>query len=338
MQESIVFITGGSGFIGSELIRTLCQKGYKVRALLRSTSSHKNLNDLNFEIIDGGLNDREALEKGVSGADYVIHVAGILFAKSKEEFFKTNVDGSTLLARVCLEKAPKLKRFLFISSLAAAGPSNDFNPIKETDIPKPISNYGESKLHAEIELEKLLRNKIPLTIIRPPIVYGPKDTAMLEFFKIVKFGVIPKLPAQNKEKQKYISMIYVDDLIDGIIRATFINEKHDLEIPKKYFLTNSDVNTISEFLFAIQEAYQNKTIKIKIPKIAIQIVAGIGSVAGHITGKVYPMNIDKWKESQPDYWICSAEAAKKDLDFKAQMPLREGVRKTAKWYLDQKWV
>ncbi len=338
MQDSIVFITGGSGFIGSEIIRAFCNQGFKVRALFRKTSSREYVNNLNIEFIDGGINDRKALEKGIVGADYVVHVAGILFAKSKEEFFKTNVDGSVLLAKVCLEKNPNLKRFVFISSQAAAGPASGLTPVKESDEAKPISDYGESKLEAENQITNELCSHIPLTIIRPPIVFGPKDTGMLEFFKIVKKGIMPDLPAQNSERQKYISLIYVDDLVEGIVKATVFNEPHDLKKPKIYFLCNETYITLSSFLNEIKNAYQNKTLKIKIPKIGIQAVALLGTLAGHITGKVYPMNLDKWKESQPDYWICSSELAQKDLNFKTKSNLSEAILKTAKWYLERRWV
>ncbi len=338
MQDSIVFVTGGSGFIGSEIIKTLCAKGFRIRALLRSTSSRENLKNMNFETIDGGIDDASALRKGVQGAHYVIHAAGVIFAKSREDFFKTNVGGTVLLAKICGEVNPELKRFLFVSSLAAAGPAPGKNAITESDRENPISHYGESKLTAEREIAKILKGKTPLTIIRPPAVYGPRDHGMFEFFKIVSKGIIPKFPSKNAENEKYLSLIYVDDLVEGILRATLIDSRHDLRNPKKYFLANLKVSTISEFLKEIKNAFGKKTLSVYFPRVAIKAVACLGSAAGYLTGKVYPMNLDKWREAQSDYWICSAEKAKKELGFESKMALEKGLQITTKWYQDHGWI
>lgn len=172
-------VTGASGFIGSTLIQELSTLGFEVHALMRKTSSDANLAGLNYRRVQGDLSDEGSLREAVRGVDYVFHLAGLTAAKNREEFFAHNALGTERLAKVVAEERPGLSRFVYVSSLAASGPASSLEaPLTESQAEHPVSAYGESKLAGE---HALLRYKdvYPISIIRPPMVYGPRDKGVL---------------------------------------------------------------------------------------------------------------------------------------------------------------
>ena len=162
-------VTGGSGFIGSAVIEDLAKRGIGVKALLRSTSSRRFLDGLKFDTVLGDLSDQDSLEEAVKGVDYIFHIAGAVWARNRQEYFRHNGEGTANLGRAVLQQNPKLKRFIYVSSVAASGPSQSLQPLIEDCEPAPVSYYGQSKLEGEKELHKILGG-IPLSILRPPPV------------------------------------------------------------------------------------------------------------------------------------------------------------------------
>src|SRR5512143_719814 len=183
-------LTGASGFIGSHLADALLAHGYSVRVLLRRSSSLEWLEDQRLERVYGDLFDKEALRMAVSDVDYVYHLAGLTKAKKREEYFRANHLGTKNLLEAVQEKAPRLQRFVHVSSQAAVGPSPTVAPIDETAPAKPITSYGQSKWAAEQECRQFSRH-LPVTIVRPPAVFGPRDRDILEFFRSASRGILP---------------------------------------------------------------------------------------------------------------------------------------------------
>src|SRR5208283_1189048 len=176
-----ILITGATGFIGSHLADALHNKGYQLRCLVRTTSSHEWIKHLPVEYAYGGLFDTKALNKAVENVDYIYHVAGLTKAKSRAEYFHGNHIATKNLLDAVLIANPNIKRFVHISSQAAVGPSAGGIPINEQTPFHPITAYGESKMEAEKECLGRM-NKLPITITRPPAVYGPRDKDVFAFF------------------------------------------------------------------------------------------------------------------------------------------------------------
>ncbi len=167
-------VTGGTGFIGSHLIEELINEGFSVSSLVRSTSDLKWIEGYPVKIIEGDCLNIESLKDTIRGYDYIFHLAGITKADNKEDFYYTNVQGTENILNIVHQHNRKLKRFVYLSSLAVTGPSKNGTPVDTSFTPEPVSDYGKSKLRGE---ESVLRYKdyLPITIIRPPAVYGPRD-------------------------------------------------------------------------------------------------------------------------------------------------------------------
>jgi len=168
----LVLITGASGFIGSHLTEQLHAKGYKLRCLVRKTSNLVWIKHLPIEYVYGDLFDEEALRQSVTGADYIYHVAGTTKSRTREGYFRGNHLGTKNLLDAVREVKPNLKRFILVSSMAGVGPAHIGTPLDETTPYHPITAYGESKMEAEKECLKVA-DSVPITITRPPAVYGP---------------------------------------------------------------------------------------------------------------------------------------------------------------------
>lgn len=315
-------ITGGTGFIGSHLAEALIKEGFEVYCLVRDLSNKKWLEGIEATCVQGDCCVKESLEQ-LRDFDYIFHLAGLTKASSWEEFYRVNVKGTENIVDFALRNNSKLKRFVLLSSLAAAGPSENGKPKCEDSPATPVSDYGRSKLMAE---EVLLRfkDKIPITILRPTAVYGPRDRDFYLFFKMIKAGVIPSFG------KSYYSLIYIDDLVRGILLGAF---KPDA-LGKIYFLADGDISTSEKIAAVIAESLQKKPVKIRIPR---DLLPFIGRVASKIA-KNSIINNDKLLELKYKYWICDISKARSELGFNPKVKIEEGMKWTANWYRLHRWL
>ena len=199
-----VLVTGASGFLGSHIAEQLSREGHTVRALVRKSSNRKFLETLaGIEFALGGVEDAARVEEAALGVDAIVHSAGLVKARSAEEFRRTNVLGTENVLAAAKKKAPGLKRFVFVSSLAAMGPSHDGRPIARDRTPAPVTHYGRSKLEAERAVVAA-KDDLHVVVIRPPAIYGPRDAEIFAFFQSVHRGVLPTIGKGDTT----LSMIY----------------------------------------------------------------------------------------------------------------------------------
>jgi len=324
-----VFLTGAAGFIGSFLAEALLVKGYEVRTLVRTSSSLRWLADLNIECHYGSLWDKNSLINGIKDTDLIIHAGTAAKANSEQEFNKINYKGTRNLLEAVLESGQKINRFLFISTQAAAGPGQSLQPVDEYDNPNPISNYGKSMLEAELAVLKH-KQQLPVTIVRPPLVYGPRDTGLLPFFKTAKKGIIPDFGARSK----YISMIFISDLVRGIIKAAESEKSHG----RIFYLTNPLPVTIEELARSILKVFGKKGFRLKLPSVIMNSAALFSEGIDSLTQKPGLFNRQKLRELKQNFWICSSKRAAADLNFKTSVSLEDGVRDTIAWYKENNWL
>ena len=329
-------VTGASGFIGSHLIEELGTLGFDVHALMRASSKSQNLEGLKFRSFEGDLSDEKSLKKAVKGMDYVFHLAGAISARNEEEFFESNAKGTQRLARATADSGARLSRFVFVSSLAAAGPAYSLKPRTEADPEKPVSDYGKSKLAGERELLKYKEN-FPISIIRPPIVYGPKDKGVYSLVKTITRNLMPILPGSGPGGKRYYSSIHVRDLCKGIVQAAVVSPA---KVPsgEAFFMAADGVHTYEEFLGTIAECLDRDPLRFRVPKIAVKAAAWGMTGATLITRKTFPLTLDKLNEIFQDYWICSNSKAKKMLGFAPELDLTAGMSDAIRWYKRQKWI
>ncbi|OGC77372.1 MAG: hypothetical protein A2145_03220 [candidate division Zixibacteria bacterium RBG_16_40_9] len=322
-------VTGATGFVGSHLVSELLKRGYQVSALVRKTSNLSDLVNTGVELVFGDVSDQDSLKKIFFDFDYIFHVAGLIRAKNPDDFFRANAGGTKNLLEVLEESGYPVKRLVLVSSTAAGGPSLNGQPKKETDLCEPVSIYGKSKLEGEkIALE--FAHKIPITIIRPPAIYGPKDRQLLNFFKLAKWGVIP-LVGKN---ENYFSVVYVQDLVDAIILAAE-NPKAEGEI---YFIADDEIYNWEKVGAIACGVLGKKPFTITPPKFLLYIAAWFSELAGKITGKPMYLTRRKLQEIHYKYWVCDISKAKTELGFKPQFDFKRGAWETINWYKQNKWL
>ena len=324
-----VLITGASGFIGSFITEELVKQGHTVYALVMSKDPLRWIADLNVKCIFGDLRKPEVLKNILKETDYIYHLAGITKAVRKKDFYEVNFNGTRNLVETVLKSGAEIKRFLYVSSQSAAGPSRSLEPVKENDPPHPISEYGKSKLAAENYLNSV-RKKLPVTIIRPAAVYGPRDRDILRFFKTVKWGIIPRIGYS----ERYLSLIHVRDLVDGVIRAAGLKKT----LGRTYFLANPMPYSWDDVAKTILNVMGKKGVRIVIPEALLSGAAAIGQAVSAVRRKPPVINKFKFSEIKQYFWICSPRKAERDFGFKTHIALDEGLRETLEWYVQNQWL
>ena len=330
MGEKIL-VTGSTGFIGARMLSYLAGEGSMIRVFLRSESAGGAIPE-GVEVVRGSFSDPVALGRAVLGVDRIIHLAGLTKAVDEAGYDAGNVMPVRNLITVIREHNPALKRFLLVSSLTAAGPALDGGRgVRESDNPCPVSAYGRSKLRAEaICLESLA--DIPITIVRPPAVYGPGDRDILQVFQMLASGVL--VTAGSSERQRF-SMIYVDDLVSGIMMAA----RSDRAAGRIYYITSQHSCSWDDVIAAARPVLGFKRLhRVSLPKPLVFLVGMVIGSAGLLSGKPALINRDKANELVQDYWVCSPEQASLDFGFTAGTSLAEGFETTIFWYRRKGWL
>lgn len=318
------FVTGATGFIGSHLVEDLLRKGHRVTCLVRKTSDLRWINRLDVRLAYGDCEKKESLLNLLAGFDYIFHLAGLTKATNEKDFFYVNTTGTENLVHAVAEKNTNIKRFVYMSSLSAAGPGCTSTPVNEQVNPLPVSEYGKSKLEAERIVLKY-KDIIPVTIIRPPAVYGPRDKDMHILFKLLKKGIFLHWGTC------YYSLIYVDDLISG----TIIAAENDISTGKLYYLSDSRIYSSDEIAETISSVINTRHLRLRIPKFILPFIAGIGQT---FSNRSTIINKDKAKELQRAYWICDPSKARDELGFLSKTGIKEGIKWTAEWYRIHQWL
>jgi nucleoside-diphosphate-sugar epimerase len=320
-------ITGATGFIGSHLAEKLLKRGYEVSCLVRGTSNHRWLEGLDIKLIEGDCSVKDSLNRCVKGYDYIFHLAGLTKACCKDDFYSVNTKGTENIIEAVRRCNEGVKRFVYLSSLSAFGPRVNSNLPSENHKPHPVSDYGKSKLKGEEAVLKY-SDTLPVSILRPAAVYGPRDREFFLFFKLIKSGFLPYWG------NGYTSLIYVDDLIDAIILAV---EKEE-SVGKTYFISDGIVYANSEIVNEIASAIGVKVYKIRLPKSFLPTIGFFGEGISKIMGKSTMINRDKVKEFMYTDWICDITKAKNDLCFEPKVGIKVGIKWTADWYRIHKWL
>jgi nucleoside-diphosphate-sugar epimerase len=322
-----IFVTGGTGFIGSHLIEVLLAKGYAVRCLVRQTSNTRWLKTLDVEFVHGSLSDPDSFLPFLSDVEYIFHVAGITKAKRSQEYFRANAESTKNLLTAAVHSGAPLKRFVLVSSLAAVGPSLDGVPVDELTPYHPITAYGKSKMAAEQYCHAVL-DQIPITIIRPPAVYGPRDRDIYALFKLISHSIRPIMGSRKA------SLIYVRDLVEGIVMAA----EHAATTGKTYFLADDRVYDWNLLGVLIANALGKRTVAVRIPK---SIALGVGcfvEATSIFSSKPPLLNLEKVRDLIQPNWTCSARRAHEDFGFSSQTPIERGVAETVAWYKTAGWL
>lgn len=329
MNKVISVVTGGTGFVGSHLVDRLLEIGHSVKCIVRKTSNLRWLKDKPVELIDSGLTDKDSLRNVLKDADYLFHCAGVVKAKDEKGYFDGNVLTTQNLLEACEEVCPGIKRIIIISSQTACGPSLDRIPCDEKVIPHPITTYGRSKLEQE-KVSQSFMNRLPITIIRPPAIYGERDTEIYLVFKTYKAGLF-SLIGFNK---KLLSIVHIADLINGIELAAF-NEKATGQI---YFISSEKFYDWKEIKSAMKKGFNRNSIIVRLPHFIVYSVAAIAEIFSKFSSKPATFNLEKARDWVQENWTCSVTKAIDELGYSQEVTLEEGMKRTVEWYKEMKWL
>jgi nucleoside-diphosphate-sugar epimerase len=321
-----VFVTGGTGFVGAHLVRALQERGDRVTCLVRRPELAERLGWRDVRLVRGDLDDAAALLQGCEGAELVFHVAGRIIAKDAVQFMATNRDGTANVLEAAEEHG--VSRFVLVSSLAAAGPTVPGQPIDESRRPAPVTDYGRSKLAAEVLVRAM---PFPWTIVRPPVVYGEWDRGTLKVFQLARAPVAPVFGDGSQE----LSVIHADDLARALIAAGTSAAAQG----RVYFATHPTTTTSRGLLMACAKALGSSPPRIvPLPKaVARGLLWAVGSLA-HLAGRATFLSADKANEYLAAAWTCRGDALTRDTGWRATIDLGPGLARTAAWYREVGWL
>lgn len=320
------FVTGGTGFVGSHLVDLLLRDGCEVRCLVRNPTRLRWLQGKPVTLFEGDLGAREVLRIGASGVDVVFHLAGLTAARNREEYFAVNVEGGCNVAMAALEAVVPPGLFVFVSSLAAVGPARADEIVDEKRVPEPVTEYGRSKLEGERKLSAI--RALPLVVIRPTAVYGPRDEGFYPLFRLAARGVLPIFNPSAR-----ISLIHVEDLARGILASA-----SDGRPGETYYLAHPEALTASRFPNLFESALGRRVRGFKVPGPLLKGASVVSEALGKVSRRMPIFNRDKVKELTAPGWICSTVKSERDLGFTARINAEVGLGRTAQWYKDQGWL
>ena len=323
----MTLVTGSTGFIGSHLVQRLQREGADFRCLARRGSHRHPAKDL--PSIEADLDSGEGLDRALDGVTSVIHLAGVTKALRTADYYTGNGSATAILAKAIRSKMDSGQsiRLVHVSSLAAAGPSLDGKPLTEDAVPAPVSHYGKSKLQAE----KAVRAALPdAVIVRPPVVYGPRDTDVFQMLKSVNRGMMLEIGGG----ERFFSAIFASDLVEGLLVAA----RHPAAAGRTYFLAHPDPVSWRALGRAAARILGRQARVVTIP-LALARLAGLaGESVSWLTRKPVIISREKVAEAECRYWTCDPRRAADELGFVAFTSLDAGLGETLAWYKEAGWL
>lgn len=309
-----VAVTGATGFIGGHLVQRLVAEGWCVRVLVRRLATNSVLAGLPVETVLGSLEDRESLRDLVRGAGAVVHVAGLVKARSRTEFFRVNAAGVANLVKIAAEQSPR-PHFVFISSLAAREPD--------------LSAYAASKHAGEAALTGLGQS-LPWTILRPPVVYGPRDPNTLIFFRCIAKGLGP-LPAPDSAR---LSLLHVEDLSEAVLAVL---SSGNATIGGTYEVDDGQVGGYSwrAIVEAAGEHFSKPLRTFRIPRAILHGASYINSLAGLVSGRAPMLSPGKVREIRHPDWVCRNNQLVEQTNWRPRRSLKDGFADAISWYREK---
>jgi len=324
-----VLCTGAGGFIGRHLIGRLKTKGYDVWGLLGPDDRLDPAADKDIHWIHGDITDPGTLEEIRQPFSLVYHLAGLNSAADPARIYRVSYEGTVNVVKAVLAARGTLGRFVFASSFGAMGPALDPAGLDENKPCRPVSDYGRSKLMAELFLGSLA-GALPVTILRLPLVYGPGGKGgLFIYFKLIRKGICPRLPGGEA------TLGFVEDIAAGLELAA--------ETPgtegETFLLGDETASSTAEIISAIEKALARKALKIHLPKGAVLKYSAMAQTLAKIRGKGYSrfgQNFEGFV--QYPSWKGNITKAREQLGFIARVSFEAGAKVTAEWYRTNGWI
>ena len=321
-------ITGASGFVGAAVLRELLKKGHKVKALVRKSSVLDNLKNLDVEIVQGDLKDRDSLKKCLKDCKYLFHVAADyrLWVPKPEEIYENNVLGTENLMEEALNS--EIEKIVYTSSVAVLGKpingdiANEKTPV---NVSQMIGHYKKSKFLAEEKVKELYKtSKLPVVIVNPAAPVGPRDIKPTPTGKMVLDAAMKKIPAYLDTG---LNIVHVDDVAKGHMQA-FNKGK----LGERYILGGENL-TLKEMLEIISILCGNKPPKIRLPRKPLYPIGYVFEIFARLFNIKNPMlTVDMIRMAEKKMFF-SSEKAKKELNYKYKSA-KNALKDAIQWFID----
>lgn len=328
-EKKKVVLTGASGFIGSHLAEYLFNIGFEVHCIVRKSSNLKWISNPEYIIHTCGLEEIQPLKIALENAIYIFHIAGTVAGFKYEDYYHGNVTLTENLLSAVLLCDVKPEKIVVTSSLAVGGPSTKEKPVSEEDGFHPVVMYGKAKVEQERICLKY-RDKLPIAIARPSTISGEREAELFQFIETVNNGVVPLVGFSDK----YLSIIYISDLIDGLYNMA-ISEN---TAGQAYYISSEEQVSWRELKDMIAKILGKNPITLQLPKPLIKFVGALFGLNGRIKGKPATFDSEKAKEGLQEAWTCSVEKAKRDFGFEQKVSIKEGLERAIAWYKKEGWL
>ena len=330
IDHATVFVTGASGFIGSHLVDALLQRHCTVHCLVRRTSDLRWLDRTKVQIHYGDLEGTFSLEKCLQKTDYVFHCAGLTIAKTRQEFFRVNATACQSLYEQCVKYGKHLKRIVHVSSLASVGPALPDLPVDENTPTRPLTYYGKSKLAGE-EIAHKFSSSLPLVILRPPVVYGPREVNFFAFIDAIAKGWNLKIGPDDR----VLSLIYITDLVQAMLLAAIHPVSGKDGGKGVYFITDGNCYRWKDLVEIVAKTLNVRPRSIRIPD---GLLAFIGLMLEFISiyqKKAPLLDSQRVIDIRQSTWTASSKKFFDRFEFQPQYDFQKGLEETVNWHKKQ---
>ncbi len=347
-------VTGANGFVGSHLVELLQDRGDLPYAMVRKTSNVDNLKGRSVEYRYADVTDLDSLRAAMAGVEIVYHVAGATAGWTEADFDRINQRGTENILEAARTTKDGPRRVVLMSSLAAAGPCSADSGRREFHHPDQVTPYGRSKFRGELAaMQAAQSGEIEVVIVRPPTVYGPRDTEVLQLIQAANWGII----ATQGTRPLWMSVVHPHDLCRGTVLAAERGQALPTEpqghvlgggghaFPAQagpddvagqgiYYLADGGRYTLEEFGRAAASALGKKAVKLPIPKPIVWVGAWFNELGGRMKGKAPVFSRHKVLEASQDGWMCEIDKARTELEYRPEMLLEAGMEQTVRWLRD----
>jgi dihydroflavonol-4-reductase len=322
-------ITGAAGFIGSHLVDAMLEAGHEPVCFIRPEDDTRWLAGKEVTILYGDCTDRESFGRALDPSiRYVFHLAAVLDCEDCGDYRRVNVGGMKNLLELCLEKNIPVERIVYTSSVTVNGPSRKDRPIRESDPCRPINDYAQSKLEAE-QLLRSHGDRIPFTILRPTLVYGPRlFHGGYSIFHFALRGFVPRIG------RGVTNVIHVRDLAACMLAAALSQEVKN----EVLFVGEPRHYGYGELCRIISEVSGRRTVSLAIPLPLVFLIAAALGMSARITGRKPALNLRRARDMRYRYWMVDTAKMVTQLGFTPSCEFREGARDTLEWYRRQDGV
>jgi nucleoside-diphosphate-sugar epimerase len=324
-----VLLTGASGFVGSHILDSLCARGIATVVLLRPTSNLRFIEAHlpRLDVRTGSVSDRQILGAALREVTHVIHCAGCTKALRISEFYEVNHLGTRNVVETVNQRPGEVQRLIYISSSAVGGPATPSRPAREDDPPRPVSEYGKSKLAGEQEVHQ---SKSDYVVLRPPAVYGPRDEAFLPFFRAIKAHVLPRVGSGSFA----LSLVFARDLAEATVACL----APSAAVGKTFYVASPGVTNAHALAGEIAAQIKSWTLKVPLPRAALWPVCQLQEALSRLTGRPSVLSRQKYAELSAPGWVCDPARLRQELGIVCPTTLQAGLAETLTWYRQHGWL